>query len=869
MGLFWEKKELFLDEDNYGELDRKELYFSILEFINSKCTVKLSEITNFLNKKYNPKILNMPVIREECKYWFSDDKGNYYLNEFFERLFFASCVIKGRLENYDFHKYNRKETIENFFEESKQVCEVSDEETKFVKKYTYYIWRGKQKEKMTDYFFAEMLYCENLITQIEAYMLPFTLIKNMNKTKRLDEARAKIPEKYNDYLVEDIFSNEVYVDLMRYLNVFTIGEWKKTDDKNFNQINNYFVDFIISDVFGISDLFEKEFIGNINSALGDLKDSYKEVIFLRHGVDNDCEEMTYRDAGKIAGITHERVRQIDSKCINILGNYSSELGKLFESLLNKNEYEKEYISYEKVSDFLNDKTASAKLSVVFSSENSNVVFNSKYKLFYYRNHTTIEEIIENVINEYSKKIVIKKGDISNLDYYEKKIILDNFKLVNDSVYMKKGVSKTDVIMKVIEEEFPSGFRISGNDFEYLSKRVKEIMCDDTIEINSHAVSALLTREGKGFSIIDRGTYKPKKFCVNLSDDLVSKISDYLLENIPIATYEGILHKFKNELETIDVKSKYYLKGILDDRLDKDIFTPQKDSIIIGGSGISVRKRINQLVEESDVPMTLKDIMKKIPGVRDYTVLQTLDVNDDVLMVDTNTFLSASKIKYTDEDVKFLKDQIEKVFELLKTDVIITRKVYARIKMFNSEFFQKFTQIDNFIGFYSFLQYLFSKEYFMRRPYISKNGDMNLTKTGLLTEYAKTLDSFDYNDLNDYVLKMNMSGNIFSYLEFMEDLSSLGYVQINKGTMLKKQLLEQKVSMESINKIDNIMSLILERRESLNTQLFNGYHIFPDVGYKWSKYLLVGILRTYFNDKYNIDYTANFYDTTDFVISLNK
>ena len=40
---------------------------------------------------------------------------------------------------------------------------------------------------------------------------------------------------------------------------------------------------------------------------------------------------------------------------------------------------------------------------------------------------------------------------------------------------------------------------------------------------------------------------------------------------------------------------------------------------------------------------------------------------------------------------------------------------------------------------------------------------------------------------------------------------------------------------------------------------------PKLDRAWNKYLLVGIIRSYFKDEYEIENTERFYDTTEFII----
>ena len=44
---------------------------------------------------------------------------------------------------------------------------------------------------------------------------------------------------------------------------------------------------------------------------------------------------------------------------------------------------------------------------------------------------------------------------------------------------------------------------------------------------------------------------------------------------------------------------------------------------------------------------------------------------------------------------------------------------------------------------------------------------------------------------------------------------------------------------------------------------------PKLEKTWNKYLFVGIIRSYFNEEFEIENTTNYYDTTDFIIRRIK
>ena len=113
--------------------------------------------------------------------------------------------------------------------------------------------------------------------------------------------------------------------------------------------------------------------------------------------------------------------------------------------------------------------------------------------------------------------------------------------------------------------------------------------------------------------------------------------------------------------------------------------------------------------------------------------------------------------------------------------------------------------------------------------------------------------------------MNIGG-LYSYLSFIEDMSD-NFVQVNIDTMYKKEKIP--ITDEQLKEFKGMLELIFSRFESIDTRYFNGYQMLPNIKYHWNKYLLAGIVRSYFSDDYEIENTDSAYDVTDFIIRRNK
>ena len=104
--------------------------------------------------------------------------------------------------------------------------------------------------------------------------------------------------------------------------------------------------------------------------------------------------------------------------------------------------------------------------------------------------------------------------------------------------------------------------------------------------------------------------------------------------------------------------------------------------------------------------------------------------------------------------------------------------------------------------------------------------------------------------------------IDSYLDFLISNSEL-FVQINIDTAVKKDLLM--INENILTKIENDLNYYINSFGPIDSRKYNDYSNLPRLRTGWNKYLLVGIIRTFLNDKYIIEYTDSMYNMTDFII----
>ena len=234
----------------------------------------------------------------------------------------------------------------------------------------------------------------------------------------------------------------------------------------------------------------------------------------------------------------------------------------------------------------------------------------------------------------------------------------------------------------------------------------------------------------------------------------------------------------------------------------------------------------------------------------------------LINIATRTYIYIDKLNITKETQEELKEYIDNLFEKMDTKILTAKKIYANLSIMNKELLNKLHITARFGDYelFSIIQYLYKDKYYFSRPIISIEENFTSSAYLLIKEYVKRLDKFNYTDVKNYIYKMNLRG-LASYMNFMEDLSD-EYVQINQDTMIRKEKIE--ISKEKLEKIEEILNLLVKDKEFI-TESFDGYFIFPRLNRPWNKYLLIGIIRSFFKNKYEVENTTKFYDTTDFII----
>jgi hypothetical protein len=585
------------------------------------------------------------------------------------------------------------------------------------------------------------------------------------------------------------------------------------------------------------------------------RDHYQEVFYHRYGI--GCPVETLDQIGKSFGCTREWTRQIEARSTE---NFLTELKDSPSSVLTINSYlsylfkDKTCLELDELYSELQNKKIADFLRFIVTNGISDYDYNNDYLFFYPRG--CLEEIIRETLSPLDD--IISKKDFSSFSESKKAIIRKYYSLKRDRVWTKKGISFGYIYQRILDRLFPQGIRISAEAVQVIN----DALASDygiTLGLTKHALEAALRR--LDYCDIDRNTKLNRKYCVQLTDELVEEMIDYLLSKTGVTFYSSLFEAFKDKLVPLGVTNFFYLKGLIDCKLPAEIIH-KKNYLYNGDSFKTSREAVNAMIDAEKGIMSFQKIRDAFPGVKDYVFLNYIYQRDDIIWLSgLQAFIVAKNLPASDALLEACRKEAEELFTDLRTPVITSRKLFVRMLALHPDLMRTLPQIDSQFAFFSFIAFYFKKDYYYRRPYISKDETLEKTHFSILANYLLSIDEFTHPLVQEYITRMGLH-YLNSYLVLMIEMSD-DFIQINQDTCVKKSIL--KLSPESLHHFKERLDYTLSCLGSIDTTNFSGYSAFPNLGIPWNKYLLVGIIRSFFDDDYDIEYTSSYYNETEFII----
>lgn len=697
-----------------------------------------------------------------------------------------------------------------------------------------------------------------------AYKLMQLLKKYYEWYRIIDNKLEKIPELFNAIEITELELSENQLSILIFNNIFTLKNLKNMPVNSLICIFCTDIEKFILEI-GKYTYSKKEILFNLKEKFNNtVKDEWAKVLDMRFVFDNS-KKKTLADIGKKLNLTRERIRQIEKKAVNELIECNKEIEKILYCFYKDINFENNnYITTDDFISYIGDEQLAKYLIIIMGSEQINISFDEVYGIIYNKKEVSIEEVIEEQRDEMPDIISVEA--VKELNKIKKKIVENEYRIYQERIYLKKSINISMIYLNEIKENFLNGYDIgSDEDYNKLIEIIEEKY--GNIEMPSkHSIQAMIDRYY--FIQIDRGKYLSREYASNLPEELADQIINFIINNAPIVAYNMIFEKYKDELERNGIKNRFYLKGVLDEKLP-DEFNTGRDFINTNSDNSgSLYDVMSQIFRAFDAEFTMDDIKEKMPGLNDYNYENYIRAEEDngLIRIANRTYIYIDKLKINEEIKNELKKYIDDLFKTSDSKILTAQKIYANLAIRNKKLLSNLHITSRFGDYelYYIIKYLYKNNYYFSRPIISLEENFNTSAYVLAQEYVKRLEKFNYSDVKSYLYKMNL-GIIYSYLNFMEDMSK-DYVQFNKDSMIKKENLN--ISEEQLSKIHEFMAIAVNEK-GLQTNNFDGYFMLPKLEKTWNKYLLVGIIRSYFNEEFEIGNTTNYYDTTDFIIRRIK
>lgn len=727
--------------------------------------------------------------------------------------------------------------------EAENISHINNEECSsynlFINKLKDYLNINIRKDNIKIDFAQSVLY--NLVCDFDNYYNFLTnnipKINNVYTNMTLNDIF-----KLNDIDTDILFKNQIITldDLMSCSLYFILLVFSLQIQNLINNINEW--------TKSTEDVINKVFIKIDSKAL--------DILIKRNGYITD-NKLALEEIGTEYALTRERIRQIESKSLQKISKNAGKIEHILKSIFhNELNNQNRYITRVQIIKKY-DLDVANKILLLYEYGNLSIQYDSKYNIIYDKTIDNIEEMINNNLEEIG--IVADYYETKDADEFLQKILKNYYKKIDDNLYIRSGFRTRDLYLDIADEYFPNGYRV-GEDEDY--NKLIEIARDkykiDEEIPSKHSIEAMVGRSD--FVQVDRGTYLPEKYCVELPEQLVDKILNYISEN-NLVYYRSIYEKFNRELLELGINNHYYLKGCIDKKLSEDMVS-KRDYIVNGNQDISPVDELVNLMKSFDYEFTLTDLKLKFPGIKDYTLYSVLynEIDNGLVFISSYEFIYISKLKIDNNTKVELKEFIDNQFHLLNSDLISSKKIYARLLLTNKDLYKKLNLKNGHFQLFSMIKILYP-EFYYHRPFISMEDTTVNTNYSVIRNHVEKHEKFNIKTVQDYQRKMNITG-IYNYLQFIEDMSD-DYVQIDISTMLKRDKLD--ISLPELENIKKSVDLILNNFSVINTENFKGYSLLPKIRYGWNKYLLIGILRTFYSDEYEIVNTGNKYSNTDFEV----
>ena len=540
------------------------------------------------------------------------------------------------------------------------------------------------------------------------------------------------------------------------------------------------------------------------------------------------------------GLSRERVRQIINTTVEKLKKFKDNFLKIIGTLFDIYKTDSNLLQLEVLMKYLGVENIKYYLAILLDKQiNSETLINydEEYKVIYYDNN--LSKVIDMKILLFDNVIFFK--DLQNYTIFEQQVIENKYRM-RDTYYIKANVNKSLIYCDIIDELFPRGCKIyDDNNVALINKRYYEIYGVDE-KLDGRVLGTYVVREN--YCMIDFGTFINRNMVPIIDDEFKAIIINYIYTYKSVY-YSQVFEKFKEKFYEYDITNWYYVKGVIDNFVGDDLEC-KKAYIQIRDFNSTPVEELRQFIKRQDNIFTMERIKDEFPGIKSYMIYNVLYSMEDLVFLSKEKYVFSYEIKLSTQDINLLSENIEFLFNSLKTKIISVKKLYSRMRILHSDFIEKNSFILDDYSLFSILKIIFKDKYHFYRPFVGKEIINSSSSRNVIMNYLEDYDIVKIESIVRYIQKMNIRyltiGEIF-------ETTSEQFVQIDSETIIRKKIVViNKYELEAISK--NIKAHIFNYGACYISQI-TSYINFPNIKYKWNRYLLLGIIRSYLKNEYSI------------------
>lgn len=380
----------------------------------------------------------------------------------------------------------------------------------------------------------------------------------------------------------------------------------------------------------------------------------------------------------------------------------------------------------------------------------------------------------------------------------------------------------DYILRI---RFPNGFKIADeSDHKRFISYLAE-MFENKNKITAHALDAKISQIGV---LIDRGKYIHSSY-INVDKKIIDEVNDYI-ENSPrvVLTYAELFDTFSERFSGTQINNKYCLQGVL--KLLGCPFVMRKD-YITKESDANLDSEFEHFVEQSG-RVHKSVLLEEFNGLSDINIGFFCQRLSTIVVLDGGYYMHSSQLNISEDDY----DEQRKFLLTACSDTpASTRLLYNEFMMRFSDFMIR-NNIESQGNLFGVLQYMFRKEFFFSRPYISLTNDLELTHRGVLLQHLSGIDSIEIEDLTDICDKNGI--HFLSVRTLIESIKP-DFIRVGKTMLMRKELagVDDDSVLDTAQQIKEIMHV---RGGYCASKNIDDFSWFPELNVPWNAYLLESV-----------------------------